>query len=92
MRRRSCDESNETESLAPVGFERLATFPRPLLLTDGTNSPPFFAPIIRQLEAMVPQAERRTFQGAGHIPQATHPDDYVSVVTEFVNRAARQPV
>ncbi|HUF83275.1 MAG TPA: alpha/beta hydrolase [Acidimicrobiia bacterium] len=71
-----------TIDLAALG--RVST---PLLLTKGDQSPPMFAPIVEQLARAVPDAQRHTFTGAGHVPQLTNPDDYVAVVTSFVQSA-----
>lgn len=84
------DESNEPSSLAPVGFDRLPSFPHPVLVTDGPQGPPFFAPVLQQVADALPQAERHTFREAGHVPHITHPDEYVKVVSAFIARAARQ--
>lgn len=81
------DEAEEPDSLRPVGFDRLAGFPRPALLTNGSQSPLFYMPIIEQVAALLPRAERHTFCGSGHVPQATQPQEFVKVIREFVRRA-----
>ncbi|HEY7443171.1 MAG TPA: alpha/beta hydrolase [Vicinamibacterales bacterium] len=67
-------------------LETGATFQKPLLLTRGDQSPPFFCAILEQIAAAVPQAQQYTFRGAGHVPQMTNADEYVRVVTDFVQR------
>lgn len=78
------DEMNEPEAAKTVDLVRLAAFKQPLLITQGTTSPPFFGVILDKIAAAVPQAQRYTFHGAGHVPHLTHTDEYVRVVTEFM--------
>jgi pimeloyl-ACP methyl ester carboxylesterase len=54
-------------------------------LTQGSESPPTFPAVIDRLIELIPHASRGTIDGAGHVPQLTHPERYVEVVT----RAAR---
>ena len=54
-------------------------------LTQGSESPPTFPAVIDRLIELIPHASRETIDGAGHVPQLTHPERYVEVVT----RAAR---
>ncbi|WP_116998277.1 alpha/beta fold hydrolase [Desertimonas flava] len=67
-----------------IDLDALVAIPMPLLLTDGDASPPMFAPIMACLTASLPGARRHTFAGAGHVPQLTHPDEYVSTITDFL--------
>ncbi len=67
-----------------IDLPALGRVSTPLLLSKGDQSPPMFAPIIEQLARALPDAQRHTFAGAGHVPQLTHPDDYVTVITSFV--------
>jgi pimeloyl-ACP methyl ester carboxylesterase len=79
------DEARDPEQLA-FDLERIKTFTRPALLSTGDQSPPMFAPVVAILAGAIPGAETHTFRGAGHIPQATHPDAYVQTVTAFIQR------
>jgi pimeloyl-ACP methyl ester carboxylesterase len=54
-------------------------------LTQGSESPPTFPAVIDRLIELIPHASRETIDGAGHVPQLTHRERYVEVVT----RAAR---
>jgi pimeloyl-ACP methyl ester carboxylesterase len=54
-------------------------------LTQGSESPPTFPAVIDRLIELIPYVSRETIDGAGHVPQQTHPERYVDVVT----RAAR---
>jgi pimeloyl-ACP methyl ester carboxylesterase len=81
------DERHDPEALS-IDLARLRRFPHPVLLTNGEQSPPFFAPIVAKIASVLPQAERKTFVGAGHEPEDSHPERYVATITEFVTRVA----
>lgn len=76
---------DETKDPDDLQFDpnRLSRFTKPALLTNGTESPPFFLMVLEQLSKALPHADRKTFEGAGHVPHITHPDKYVEVVNEF---------
>jgi pimeloyl-ACP methyl ester carboxylesterase len=82
------DEMQEPESVRAVDLAALSRFDRPVLMTQGDQSPPFFAVILEKIAAAVPTAERHTFHGAGHVPHVTHPEDYVRLVSRFISAAA----
>ena len=66
----------------------LRGFSKPLLLTHGDQSAPFYAEVIRRITAAAPHAKMLTFEGAAHVPQRTHPDAYVEAVTSFMEEHA----
>jgi pimeloyl-ACP methyl ester carboxylesterase len=70
-----------------VDLEPLRSFARPVLLTCGTESPPYFQRPLARLARALPRTETRVFDGAGHVPHATHPDEYVPTIAGFVARA-----
>lgn len=79
------DEARDPEQLAfDPGW--VTNFSRPGLLTAGDQSPPIFAPVIAKLAAALPDSERVTFPGAGHIPHVTHPDAYVEAIVAFIRK------
>jgi pimeloyl-ACP methyl ester carboxylesterase len=39
----------------------------PVLIAQGTESPPFFASVLDQVQAVLPQIERRVLHGQGHL-------------------------
>lgn len=82
------DEMNEPELVMSVDLHRLAAFTRPMLLTQGDQSAPFFRIVLSRIAAAVPAARRHTFEGAGHVPHLTCPDEYVKVVGQFLDSAA----
>lgn len=82
--------AEETRDQAGFGvdLDALAALECPVLLTKGDQSPPFYAAIIAQLAEAAPRAEVRTIPGAGHLPHATHPAEWVGVVSDFARAAA----
>jgi pimeloyl-ACP methyl ester carboxylesterase len=80
------DEMRDPRGVVP-DLDALAALDRPVLLTKGDQSPPFFAPIIARLADRVPQAQVKTLNGAGHLPHLTHPSEWVGVVTAFARDA-----
>jgi len=59
----------------------------PLLLTDGDQSPTVLRVIVAELARLVGVADAippHTFAGAGHVPQLTHPEQYVQTVRAFL--------
>lgn len=77
-----------SEARDPAGFTvdlgALAGFPRPLLLTRGDASFPFFLPIVDKLVAALPRAETRVYAGTGHVPHLSHPAEYAAALAAFV--------
>ena len=65
----------------------------PVLLSQGTRSPPLFPAVVAELARLVPTAQVHTYTGAGHLPHATHPDDWVTRLVAFHDRtpAGKQP-
>jgi pimeloyl-ACP methyl ester carboxylesterase len=70
-------------AVADVDLAALARADVPVPLTHGDQSPPLFSQIVTRLAAGLDGAEVRTVAGAGHVPQATHPEEYVDLVTRF---------
>jgi pimeloyl-ACP methyl ester carboxylesterase len=79
------DEMNEPESIMSVDLTRLAAFSRPMLLSEGDESPPFFGVILEQIATAVRRAQHHVYHGAGHVPHLSHPDEFITVVSAFVN-------
>ncbi len=84
------DEQNEPDAVMTLDLARLSAFNRPALVTDGDQSPPFFARIQDRILPALPGATRHTFRGGGHVPHLTHADEYVAVVTRFVQGVANR--
>jgi pimeloyl-ACP methyl ester carboxylesterase len=77
------DETRDPEILN-VDSASLANFKGPVLLTDGSESPPFFSMVLDKLQVTLPDATRRRFSGAGHIPHVSHPQEYAQTLLEFI--------
>lgn len=76
------DEMHDPDSLK-IDLTTLSDFKNPSLISKGSNSPPFFVFIIADLMNVLPHAKRMTFEGAGHTPHMSHPDEYVEMVRNF---------
>jgi pimeloyl-ACP methyl ester carboxylesterase len=81
------DEMNEQGAFV-LDLGRLAAFDRPALISRGDQSPPFFGTILDKIGEALPHARRHTFNGAGHAPHLTHPDDFVRILGGFIDSAA----
>ncbi|MFI8825191.1 alpha/beta fold hydrolase [Streptomyces sp. NPDC053431] len=55
----------------------------PALLTRGTESPAWFAAVADRVAGALPGVRTHVFEGAGHIPHATHPAEFTATVTSF---------
>ena len=77
---------------ADVELDELASISSPVLITEGDNSPPWFAPIVAKLAGVIGHAEAHTYHGAGHAPHLTHPGDYIDAVTDFLARSPERDV
>ncbi len=71
-----------------IDLEALAGFSGPVLLTEGDQSPAWFWPILDKLQWALKKSHRHVYEGAGHVPQFTHPDVYVERVTAFIKSSA----
>ena len=66
----------------------LSKFFHPALITDGELSPSSFKLVVTKIINALPHVEHRTFSGAGHAPNYSHPHEYVKTITEFIARRA----
>jgi len=80
-------ELRDPDAMA-ADVETLRQVEAPVLLHNGDQSPPFFAPILERLAAVLPHASRQTLAGAGHTPQITHAEVYAGVVSGFLLEGA----
>ena len=78
--------ADEVRDLEGYGLDlgALARLDRPVLLSKGDQSPPFFGRIIDQLADAARSAEVVTIAGAGHVPHSTHPAEWVALVKRLV--------
>ena len=77
------DEARDPDQLA-FDLDRIRAYPHPSLLSKGDQSPPIFAPVVAKVADALPKSSLLVFQGAGHIPHATHPDAYVEAIGAFI--------
>ncbi|MER5756194.1 alpha/beta hydrolase [Streptomyces sp. NPDC002088] len=71
-------------SWAALDLDGLSACTVPVMLSRGSVSPTWFSMVLERLAAVLPQAQRQTFEGAGHIPHVTHPQEYTTVLTGFI--------
>jgi pimeloyl-ACP methyl ester carboxylesterase len=81
------DEARDPEQLK-LDPAPLAAFAGPILLTEGSASPPIFPAVIARLAAALPRAAVARFDGAGHVPHASHPEGYATMLARFAGQAA----
>ena len=74
---------NDSDALQ-IDLNGLGNASTPVLLSQGGQSPRLLRRIVDQLAAEVTNAECRTMADSGHVPHATNPDDYVAMVTQFI--------
>lgn len=86
------DEMNEPSSVMTVDLSALESFVRPALVTQGNQSPPFFGVILEKIATALPHARRHLFEGAGHVPHVTNPEEYVKIVGEFIAAASSRAI
>ena len=92
--RKIVEEALEAEAVGRDYYETGAApgagyrngYRRGRLRTEGEVSEPFFSVIVDKFARALPQARRRTLIRAGHVPQASHPVEYVEVVTSFIEQ------
>jgi pimeloyl-ACP methyl ester carboxylesterase len=78
------DELQDPDQYA-ADLSGLAQVQTPLLLTQGSESPPLFAQVIDRLVKAAPRTRRQTLEGAGHVPHLTAPDRYAEGIVSFVH-------
>lgn len=76
------DETRDPDNLN-LNIDSLSRYTKPALMTSGTESPPFFLMVLDQLAKALPHAKRIVFEGAGHVPHISHPQQYIQVVKDF---------
>lgn len=76
------DETRDPDSVG-IDLGALAHFDKPALLTSGTDSAPFFGPVVDMVAEALPRVERVTIEGADHAPQVSVPERWVELVRRF---------
>jgi len=77
------DEMNDNESLR-IDLEKLKKFSKPVFLSQGEKSPPFFPVVNDKIAGSLPNVHRYAFANAGHVPHLSHPSEYIKALTEFI--------
>ena len=77
------DELQDDDSLR-LDTNKLKDFSKPVFISQGELSPPFFPVVIDLISVALPHAQRKTFTGAGHVPHISHPLEYMKAVTDFI--------
>jgi pimeloyl-ACP methyl ester carboxylesterase len=80
------DEMQDDESLR-IDLAKLKNFSKPVFMSQGEMSPPFFPVVIDKIFEVLLHAERKTFAGAGHVPHISHPKEYVETLEDFISRS-----
>lgn len=61
----------------------LTSFRKPVLFTNGSETPPFFLLVLNQLARVMPEARRKVFNGSGHVPHISDPAGFIKTVKDF---------
>ncbi|MGH8925618.1 MAG: alpha/beta fold hydrolase [Acidimicrobiia bacterium] len=85
------DEHRDPTALS-IDVSALVAASMPMMFTRGTESPPLFSAVIDKLTRLVPTAQVRILAGAGHIPHATHPVEWVANTMDFHDALPRLPL
>jgi pimeloyl-ACP methyl ester carboxylesterase len=80
---RWAEEYGDPEALRPdpVALHDLLI---PVLLTEGSLSPPFLRRITHRLDGLLRNAQLQELPDTGHSPQQTRPDQYVGLLVNFL--------
>ncbi|HEY6238656.1 MAG TPA: alpha/beta hydrolase [Thermoplasmata archaeon] len=81
----------EDAALSYMELTLFATYREPIVLTGGSRSSPGFALINDHVASEFYHALRYSFEGAGHFPHATHPEQLARVADEFCRFASQHP-
>jgi pimeloyl-ACP methyl ester carboxylesterase len=76
------DEVRDPDALQ-IDLDALLAFDRPALLSSGTESAPFFGPVVDMIAGPLPRSQRVTIDGANHVPHLSMPARYAELVRGF---------
>ena len=68
-----------------LGTGRLEAVVAPVLLIEGSASPPIIGAVADAISARLPDAQRAVVQGAGHMLPITHPRQVVDHIVPFIS-------
>jgi pimeloyl-ACP methyl ester carboxylesterase len=63
----------------------LGTISVPVLLSEGAQSPDLQKLVMPRVASLIPGSRRAAVADAGHVPHMTHPDAFVTMITDFVS-------
>jgi pimeloyl-ACP methyl ester carboxylesterase len=81
---RAMVDEGQDPAWSAIDADGLAALPMPFLLTEGGQSPGWFAGVVAAVRAIATQARVHRYAEAGHSPHITHPGEYVATVTDFI--------
>jgi lipase len=73
---------NDTAGI--MGYLRLESLGMPVLMIQGSDSPPIIGAIMRSLTARLPNVQEITIQGAKHMVPITHPKATSQAILQFL--------
>ncbi len=80
------DEVRDPDALQ-MDLDALSAFEKPSLLTSGTESAPFFGPVVDIVAKQLATTERITIDGGDHVPHLSVPARYVELLKTFATEA-----
>ncbi|MFE0605380.1 alpha/beta fold hydrolase [Streptomyces sp. NPDC058892] len=86
----AADEQGDPDGNA-VDLAGLSGYPGPVMLSKGTDSPPWFGAIVDRLARVIPGAQVRTLHGEGHVPHLTAPQRYADNLLGFIASTGSAP-
>ena len=81
------DELQDPDQLG-AELEALARVEIPVMLTQGSESPPVFPRVNDRLAEVMRHAKRQTLEGAAHVPQMVVPERYADTIAAFAHGVA----
>lgn len=82
------EELESPEAFPRLDGDALASLRRPVLLVGGGESPALFGCLLDRLEALLPDTERVTVEGASHLVQEDDPERFDEALAAFLERTA----
>ncbi|MER7463807.1 alpha/beta hydrolase [Streptomyces sp. NPDC097981] len=74
-----------------IDLAGLSDYPGPVMLTFGSESPPWLPVIVGKLATALGRAQVRTLVGDGHVPHLTHPERYADDLVAFIRSSELPP-
>jgi pimeloyl-ACP methyl ester carboxylesterase len=81
-------DKQDTFDPHPLDLEAIDQTGVPILITQGTESPPLLRHVVDMLLPRLGSARTETFEAAGHLPHRTHVDMWSESILEFLSSEA----